>query len=177
MTIKSKQLFILIGDDKSGKTTIQKLLIEKILGWRYATLPVNKQFEITHPDIKRKYQTISFGNRSYQEKITDYQSIDNYFKNHFAQADIAFISSHLVSTDIQQMINCGQGLFYNVNGVFLTNSTEASLALNSQIAKLNWDERFVVQNPPTDNDESIQRQLDQIADNIVSLLISRTSVS
>lgn len=40
MSIKSKLLFILIGDDKHGKTTLQKYLIEKIceVGW-YEKLP------------------------------------------------------------------------------------------------------------------------------------------
>ena len=87
MTIKSKSLFILIGDDKTGKTTLQKLLIEKLCGYTYLKLPVNQTYIITHPEIKRKYRNISFANRSYQEKIGDYVSIDNYFKNHFQPAE------------------------------------------------------------------------------------------
>ena len=61
MTIKSRHLFILIGDDRTGKTTLQKLLIEKICGQTYERLPTNLRFDISHPEIKRKYQNISFG--------------------------------------------------------------------------------------------------------------------
>lgn len=177
MTIKSKQLFIILGDDKTGKTTLQKNLIDQLCGFGYDRLPVNRRFDITHPEIKRKYQNISFGNRSYQEKIGDYISVDNYFQNHFQQADIAFVSSHLVLSDVQQMISNGRNLFYNVNGIFWTNSIESNKALNSQISLLEWNERFVITNPFSDNEQVIQRQLEQIANNIVSLLINRTSIS
>lgn len=177
MTIKSKQLFILIGNDRTGKTTLQKMLIEKLCGFGYDRLPVNSQFEIIQPEIKRKYTNISFGNRSYQEKISEYKTVDSYFQNEFKPTDIAFISSHLVYADIQQMIANGKSLFYNVNGIFFTNSIESNTLINSQISSLDWDERFVITNPHSDNEEVIQRQLEQIADNIVQLIISRTSIS
>ena len=177
MTIKAKQLFIIIGDDRTGKTTLQKLLIDHICGFGYDRLPVNRKFDITHPEIKRKYQAISFGNRSYQEKISDYVSIDNYFQNHFQPADIAFISSHLVIADIQQMITNGRSLFYNVNGIFWTNSIQNNPVLNSQVSLLDWDERFVIENPITENRELMDRQLKAIADSISFFLVNRTSIS
>jgi hypothetical protein len=177
MTIKSKQLFIIIGDDKTGKTTLQKLLIDRLCGFGYDRLPVNKQFDIKHSEIKRKYQTISFGNRSYQEKNDEYKTVDNYFQNHFQPADIAFISSHLVLSDVQQMISNGRNLFYNVNGIFWTNSITNNGVVNAQISSLDWNERFVITNPHSDNEQVIQRQLGQIADSIVALLINRTSIS
>lgn len=176
MTIKSKQLFIFIGNDRTGKTTLQKHLIDRLCGFGYERLPVNKQFDITHPEIKRKYQSISFGSRSYQEKIQEFNTVDNYFKNHFQPADIAFISSHLILSDIQQMIANGRNLFYNVNGIFWTNSIESNRIVNSQISSLEWNERFVITNPLSDNEQVIQRQLEQIADNIVTLIINRTSI-
>jgi len=177
MTIKSKQLFIIIGDDKTGKTTLQKLLIDRLCGFGYDRLPVNKLFDITHPEIKRKYQNISFGNRSYQEKIRDYETVDNYFQNHFQLGDIAFISSHLVLTDIQQMMANGRNLFYNINGIFWTNSIESNRIANSQISSLDWNERFVITNPHSDNEHIIYHQLERIADSIVSLLVNRTSIA
>ena len=177
MTIKSKQLFIFIGDDRTGKTTLQKLLIDRLCGFGYDRLPVNRQFDIVHPEIKRKYQNISFGNKSYQEKIGEYKTVDSYFQNHFQPADIAFISSHLVLADIQQMIVNGRNLFYNVNGIFWTNSIESNRTVNAQISSLEWNERFVITNPHSDIDQVIQRQLEQIADNIVALIINRTSIS
>lgn len=177
MTIKSKQLFILIGNDRTGKTTLQKLLIEKICGYASKKLSTNKLFDIIHPEIKIKYQTISFGNRSYQEKRNDYGTVDEYFQNHFQQADISFISSHLLEADIRQMINNGRQRFYNVAGIFLTNSIESNQAGNSQISLLDWNERFIIENPTTEDNNQIDKQLNSIADSIVFLLANRTSIS
>ncbi len=184
MTIKSKQLFILIGDDRTGKTTLQKFLIDRLCGLNYERLPVNELFKITHPKIQRKHQSISFGNRSYQEKIKEYQTVDNYFQNDFKPADIAFISSHLVVSHIQQMIANGRNMFYNVNGIFWTNSIDSNKAENSTISSLEWNERFVIENPliinpPSEEEKEqlIQTQLAQIADNIVALIVNRTTIS
>lgn len=178
MTIKTKILFILIGDDRTGKTTLQKLLIEKICSNTSIKnkLPTNSKFNITHPEIKRKYKEISFGNRSYQEKINTYKTINNFFKNHFEDCDISFISSHLIPIDIEQMIINGKQRFFNVNAIFFSNSIEKDLLLNSQISELAWDERFLAENPITDKD-NINNQLNLIAESIVDIIINRTKVS
>lgn len=176
MTVKTKLLFILIGDDRTGKTTLQKLLIEKLCNHSYDRLPVNIEFDITHPEIKRKYHRISFGNRSYQEKKGDYHTVDEYFSNHFKNSDIAFISSHLTPNDIQEMITNGRRRFYNVNGVFLSNSIETNNNLNADISELDWDERFLIENPLIENNR-IDNQLDIIAENFVDLIINRTKIS
>ena len=177
MAIKSKQLFILIGDVKTGKTTLQKLLIEKFCGQVYAKLPTNLIFDISHLEIKRKYQHISFGNRSYQEKKADYISVDNYFTNHFKSADIAFISSHLVQDDIQEMIGNAHKRFYNVTGIFWTNSISNNQNSNSQISSLNWDERLIIENPTSEDNNTIEKQLNEIADSLVFFIANRTHVS
>jgi hypothetical protein len=177
MTIKSKQLFILIGDDRTGKTTLQKLLIEKICNQFYDRLPTNLRFNILHPEIKRKYENISFGNRSYQEKIGDYGMVDEYFKNHFNPADISIISSHLNIGQISEMIRNGKQRFYNVTGIFFSNSIEINQITNSQIALLDWDEKLVVENVITENQQFIDRQLNAIADNFVIFISNRAGVS
>jgi hypothetical protein len=180
MTIRSKFLFILIGDDMTGKTTLQKLLIDKIcLLGIYDKLKCNLGFEITHPEIKRKYQRISFANRSYQEKKKDYGTVEEYFNNHFNPQDISFISSHLVESDIKEMILQGHYKFYNVFGVFFTNSIDSNLSSNALISSLNWDERLIVNNPIISNDdqEQIKNQLDIVAQSIVEFIINRTSIS
>jgi hypothetical protein len=46
----------------------------------------------------------SFMNRSFQEKISDYTTVKNFFANHFKDADIAILSSHLVIVDILKKI-------------------------------------------------------------------------
>ena len=176
MTIRSKMLFILIGDDSTGKTTLQKFLIEKLCGKIYERLPTNAGLDITHPDIKRKYCRISFGNRSYQEKKGVYGTIDEYFQNHFNDCDITFISSHLIPNDIAEMIRNGHQRFFNVFGVFLSNSLENKRDLNSQISIFDWDERFLIENPLVDQ-SNIEKQLEIVAESFVDLLTSRTNMS
>lgn len=175
-TICSKMLFVLIGDDRSGKTTLQRLLIEKMCGEWYERLPVNRNLLITHPEIKRKYERASFANRSYQEKIEEYGSVDEYFENHFQDCPISFISSHLVIDDISEMIRNGKRRFFNVYGVFLSNSIQANREVNMDISELNWDERFFIENPLI-NDEHVFGQLNFISENFVDLIINRTSIS
>jgi len=176
MIIKKKLLFVLIGNDCTGKTTLQKLLIEKLCGIQYEKLPTNIALNIEHPEIKRKYSKISFGNRSYQEKINKYGSIDDYFANHFNEQKIAFISSHLNKNDLENMILNGHRKFYNVYGVFFTNSIDENKPLNSEISTLNWDERFVIENPNVEP-KQINSQLKKIAENITELLINMTKIS
>lgn len=176
MTIKSKMIFVLIGDDKTGKTTLQKLLIEKISNHFYDRLPVNLVFPITHPEIKRKYRNISFANRSYQEKSDEYGTVEEYFANHFRDADIAFVSSHLNEHQLSLIIDHSHARFFNVFGVFFSNSIHFNQVTNSRISLLNWDERLFIENPLT-NSELILQQLDAIAESIVDFIINRTSIS
>jgi len=176
MIIKKKLLFVLIGNDCTGKTTIQKLLIEQLCGIQYEKLPTNIGLNINHPEIKRKYSKISFGNRSYQEKIDTYGSVDNYFENHFNEQKIAFISSHLNIADLERMILYGHRKFYNVFGVFFTNSIDENIELNSKISTLNWNERFVIENPKVEQ-QQINTQLRKITENIVDLLINITKIT
>lgn len=177
MTVQSKLLFILIGDDKTGKTNLQKYLIKELCNQSYDKLPVNVSFNITHPEIKKKFRNISFGNRSYQEKRSDYGSVDNYFEQHFKAADICIVSSHLVESDIEQMILNGKKQYYNVIGVFFSNSIKSNSTLNSQISLLNWNERLYIENPTIENHEEdlIKAQLKSIASNFVYSLINRTN--
>lgn len=177
MPLKSKMLFILIGDDRTGKTTLQKLIIERLCGFRYTTLKVNLGFDITHPEIKRKYLKASFGNRSYQEKQHIYKSIDEYFSDHFNPADIAFISSHLNPSDVEQMIRNSKEQFYNVTGVFFSNSIDTNRILNAQISVLNWDERLVIENDIVEDDDAIAMQLITAADSFIYFLVNRTDIS
>ncbi len=178
MVVKSKTLFVLIGDDQTGKTTLQKILIDKICQKDYYTrLDTDLCFDIVHPEIKRKYKTISFANRSYQEKKEKYyKSVDNYFQTFFKDADIAFISSHLVESDIREMIGHGRRLFFNVIGVFWENSINVSHR-NGDISLLDWNERLVIENSIVEGDEQIRNQLNRIADSIVILIINRTGIS
>jgi len=170
-------LFILIGNDRTGKTTLQKKLIKRLCGIDYKKLETNLAFDINHPEIKRKYNKISFGNRSYQEKKDVYKSVNEYFENHFNEQKIAFISSHLNESDLNEMLTNGKGMFYNVVGVFFTNSIKQDKTSNRNISELNWDERLVIENPISDNGDVINEQLEKIADNIVFQIVNKTNVA
>lgn len=101
MSIRSKWLFILLGNDRTGKTQVQKNLIKLLSDANHdIRLNCNLVFPITHPYLVRKVRDLSIGNRSLQEKLSDYQSIENYFQQHFREADLCVISSHLDSPDI-----------------------------------------------------------------------------
>lgn len=178
MPVIKRLLFVLIGDDKTGKTTFQKLIIEKVHGISYESLPCNKAYDVKNPAISESYSKISYSNRSYQEKVGtatgEYKSIDDYFERHFNPTDIAILSSHLTVADVEAIIEHGKKRFYNVIGVFFTNSIMQNHGLNSQISALNWDERLVVDNPHASTKDLIEKQLAENADSFIQLLEARS---
>ena len=146
-----KWAYILIGDSRTGKTRFQKELIQHIGGDWYTKLDCNQFFDIDTRIGTRNAKKISFMNRSFQEKE---QTIQEFFDLHFAKADIAILASHLIQADITDMIHELKSRYYNVCGVFFDNSIAANGSLNSTISsQLDWDERYYVENPKTDNGE------------------------
>jgi predicted ATPase len=191
MIIKKKMLFILVGNNDTGKTTLQKKLIKRLCNLTYERLPRNAAFDMNHPEIKRKYNKISFANRSYQEQkfkneVEIYKNVKEYFDrginegNGFNEQKISFISSHLNESEIEEMIVQGKRLFFNVYGVFLTNSIQEndwSKQVNKNISALNWDERLVIENPILEDHSTLDAQLDKIADSMVAYLVNQTRVN
>ena len=175
MSLRSKWLFVLVGNDRTGKTELQKKLIVLLSDEnRDIRLECNRLFQITHPYVIRKIRDFSIGNRSFQEKRQDYQSVPNYFQNHFQNADFCFISSHLITADIVQMIGEGHRRFYNVCGVFFTNSIASDPSANAEISQLNWDERWIASNDITSDEELQDQQLQSVAETFVQILIERS---
>lgn len=173
MKVKQKNLLIFNGNDRTGKTTIQKHLLKDLCGQSYKRLVTNIMFDIIHPDIKKKYKNASFGNRSFQEKKKKYISVENYFKNFFRDADVAFISSHLVIEDIKQMIDIGKSRSFEVIGVFFSNSIKYNPVENSQISLLNWDKRLKIKNSVTNDSQQIDLQLKEIAHDLINHLSNK----
>lgn len=175
MAIRSKWLLVLVGDDRSGKTTLQKKLI-KLLSEdnRDIRLDCNLSFPINHPYLIKKIHTFSIANRSIQEKLDVYKSISEYFHSHFCEADLCFVSSHLKIDDIGQIISEGHRRFYNVCGIFLSNSIAANGDCNAEISDLLWDERWIATNEITEDPAQQDRQLQGIAETIVQMFIERT---
>ena len=75
------------------------------------------------------------------------------------------------------MIRNGKQLFYNVTGIFFSNSININGVTNSQISLLDWNERLVIENLTTEDENIINRQLNAIAENFVFFISNRTSVS
>lgn len=173
MPITKKLLFVLIGNDKTGKTTFQKRLIEKLHGITYTKLECNNAYNVKPELIDNKHLKISYANRSYQEKSGDYGgTVDNYFAKHFNPMDIAVISSHLDRNDVEDILRNGKQKFYNVIGVFFTNSIMINPDINADISALNWDERLIVENPFASG-SLIDKQIDENADSFAKILVSR----
>jgi hypothetical protein len=175
MKTQARWVFVLVGNDRTGKTSFQKQLVKLIANSdRDYRLDCNLSFLIMHPLFIRKIETISIGNRSIQEKMPDtYKSIDDYFSNHFKDADICVISTHLALGDAQNIIaNCHRK-FYNVCAVFFSNSIEQHPQENADLSGLNWDDRLQVSNPYADEESQQQTQLHASADSFVDVLVER----
>lgn len=196
MSVTSKWMFLLIGDNETGKTTIQKALIELLNGGVYDRLPSNQAYDVTHPCFLKKCRRFFVGGRSYQELLTKdentnkgentYTSVEQYFERRIDPAvlptipavppnvDLGFIASHLDGIVIDEMIRHAHRRFWNVGGIFLTNSLAANPQVNAAISELPWDERWVAENAPSYDSGTQNRQLRRVAEAIVQLLIERT---
>ena len=178
--MRAKWLCVLLGNDRTGKTTFQKNVVKLLSGEnKDYRLDCNLRFTIVHPHIIRKMRTFSIGNRSYQEK--GYQSVSDYFLNHFQDTDLAFVSSHVTDpngatydAEIREIINEGHYKFYNVCGLFFTNSIAKNKQANRDISELHWDERWVIDNPLVAEPKQQEAQLRLAAEELVQMLIQRT---
>jgi len=175
MNTQAKWIFVLIGDNNTGKTGFQKKILKHLAGEdRDPRLDCNLSFPITHPNLIRKIRTLSIGNRSIQEKLDVYTDVDNYFANHFKDADICIISTHLNLPDAEKIVmNCHRK-FYNVCAVFFTNSILAQQPANAKISELNWNDRWIVENPPAGEGVKQNQQLDAASNSFMQMLIERT---
>lgn len=181
----SKWMYILIGDDKTGKTTFQKELLKILCEEnKDPKLDSAKTYTIKHPYALNKVNSLFLGNRSYQEKkdVINITSVEKYFERYFKPSDICILSSHLNITDIQEMIKFGKMHFYNIGGVFWANSIKNEF-INKDIALLNWDERFTINNelisevnkPKEEFDAEVNNQIKILAYEFAQMLINRMS--
>jgi hypothetical protein len=155
----TKTAYILIGDNDTGKTTFQKYLIWHLCeDDKFSKLNTNLIHHIKHRDSQRKLRTLFTMNRSMQEKMADtYETIDNYFRTFFKDADVCILSSHSHNPcidDIRQMIVHLNNKYYNVSAVFFSNHLNT---FTEEISQLNWQERILI-----DNSYSVEHWEDQI---------------
>ncbi len=169
----SKWIYVLIGNDQTGKTTFQKRVAYHLSGETYKRLPANTLLDITHEYAPKKLNNVSLINRSFQEKKGEYKNIENYFNKYFEAADICFLSSHATSSciaEITEIIKQAKIRKYNVGGVFFSN---AENDYTQDIALLDWSERFYLENPMTNNPSKIDQQIDGLAWEFSEMLVRR----
>jgi len=179
MSVRSRWLFIFVGSNATGKTTIQKLLVELIAGQSYQRLPSNTAYPIIHPYFIRKFRRLFVAGRSYQELLNQgqYTSVREYFDLVEAagpDVDLAFAATHPDTAIASQMISEAHRRFWNVCGIFLSNAVELQPAICADISALDWDERWIIENPRSDDEEVQSRQMGSAAETILPMLIERT---
>jgi hypothetical protein len=76
--------YILLGNDKTGKTTFQKEMINFISHEDCKHLNRNKEFNVVTRIGTNNTKTVSFMNRSLQES---YKTLDEFFLSDFAACD------------------------------------------------------------------------------------------
>lgn len=173
----ARQAYLLVGNGKSGKTTLQKRLIKHLCNEKAEKLNTNKLFKVTHPMAPRQFNNISFMNRSYQEKRNEYGSIEEFFSKYFVKADVVILSSHLISSDIKKMLHEAREAFYNVSLVLLENSLEINSDFFREIAIWpEWKNIIVLPNPITKNEVEIENQLNHAALLLTANLIENTKL-
>ncbi|UTD05982.1 hypothetical protein E4N80_11075 [Treponema denticola] len=144
--MQKKCAYILIGNNNTGKTTFQKNVSSILTGQQYERLDCNKDLEINNTSSLNRYKRLFLMNRSYQEKHVDYGSVENYFAQYFIQNDISILSSHLDNKVISEMIYELKKRYYNITGVFFSNSISSNSKENSDISLLDWQERIIIKN-------------------------------
>jgi hypothetical protein len=147
-----KWAYILLGENNTGKTTLQKELIHQFYNEKYATLPSNRVYNIEVRTGTNNTWSLFCMGRSYQEN-SGYGTIENFFNTLFKTADACILSSHLVKPDVNGMIAELKKRYYNVCGVFFENSIACNKQENEDMACLDWDEKYYIDNQVV-NDQS-----------------------
>lgn len=165
--------YILVGDNNTGKTSFQRFLVEALCGERYDKLPRNIVKTINHPRAPKKLETLFTINRSYQERMKEYESVQNYFASFFKDADICILSSHSHPPSIQhvqEMMDELAARAYNVAGVFWSNDFGSDA---KKISGLAWQERQWIENPILEDEKEIAAQIKKQAYEFAEILITR----
>ena len=168
--------YILVGHNNTGKTSFQRDLLWHLCGRRYARLRLNVVTAVEHPRAPKGFLSIFTCNRSFQEKRSEYKSVEYYFKHFFKDADVCILSSHSnrnAATEISSVIRILKRRCYNVAGVFWSNAFDRE---TKDIAMLPWNEIMFVENPIRRHTTEINEQLDTIAKHFSELLIARANV-
>lgn len=170
----SNWAYVLIGDNNTGKTSFQRYLVEALCGHYYDRLPRNVVKPITHPRAPKRLEALFTANRSYQEKVDEYKSIENYLDKFFEDADICVLSSHSHGSAIDEIREMFRGLTfrgYNVAGVFWSNEFGSNARKISR--EIPWQERLWIENPKMKSMQKVPQQIKAQAFEFAEMLIAR----
>lgn len=172
--------FVFIGANNSGKSTVQRNLVNQICSQNYKHLPTNQIYNVTNNQLSKVAQTIFVMGRSIQEQST-YSCVCDFFESRdFKYADICILSSHSGSADmpdVADFIKEARRQIYNVAGVFFGNNTYEDL---QNLAELDWDERLWLPNDWIPNAQgkgksNVNKQLQMISNQFQDFLIRRSA--
>ena len=99
----TKWIYILIGNNNTGKTTFQKRLVYHLTGHTYVRLDRNVDFKVVHKYAPKKLNRIFLMSRSFQETRNEYETIKKYFNEYFKTEDICILSSHAHIANIPEI--------------------------------------------------------------------------
>jgi hypothetical protein len=177
LPLLSRWLFVLIGQNDTGKTSFQRHLVDYLCDQPYVRLPRDQRYNVRHPRAPRNFATLACANRSYQERRADNGTIENYILHVVPEADVTIVSSHAGNTDtadVKGLLRFARRSAYNVAAVFFENAITEN---TRDIAELDWQERILIRNPPVENGDNkeakIQEQLQAAAVQFGDLLIAR----
>jgi hypothetical protein len=166
----SRWVYLLIGDNNTGKTTFQRKLVEHLCSHSRKKLESNRSYEIS-PNFKTDgLKSIHILGRSFQEREAT-RDIDRYFCTLFPHEDLSILSSHSIYNDIIRVIENCHNNFYNVCAIFFSNSAKQ---YTGGITHIRFQDMLFLKNDPLDKKELIEEQLSTLAKEFSSLLIARS---
>lgn len=157
--------YILVGDNNSGKTSFQKNLIYYLCKLdKSRRLNTNEFYDVRDRKMPASIRHAFFMNRSIQEKMSTYKTVENFFSKYFQAKEICFLSSHAHGhsiNDIEKMISLLKYDCYNVAGVFFSNAWTQDAQEISR--NLPWNEVIWLDNPKTTDQTVIDQQIKRLA--------------
>lgn len=146
-----KWIYVLIGDNDTGKTTFQKKILKILFDFEYQKLPSHQNHTIENYPGITPHTSIYLMGRSIQEFSPEI-TVGQIFKKELKNADIGIFSSHINDNPecldiLREYIELGHKEYYNVAGIFFTNSPQTKNQIEA--TQLNWDRRLILDNPTT----------------------------
>lgn len=171
MSNNQKYMFVLIGSPGTGKTWLQKKILEECCDLEYEKLPSHCVFKIVQAKFKSIYSNIFFSGRSLQETMgvprkVSFFSIKEYFQRIFQEIEICFIASHVYEDDLKEIVAQEKKRGYTVIAIFSKPRIEESSMTIEQLQSLGFDDILIT------NRGQLSKERSDIVGPILNLLRS-----